>query len=166
MLLLLLLLDSLNAVTICFLGTWGFCKSKSRVIWGRDWANNPVSNKHREIPASSFIRTFTGAWHFQKLILSVAALMGKKAWHGPGRRREVLWFFHWNWNIVLGEVMWFYTEERFFDFLQIPRFYLSVHFVELVNVHGEVHYVLKAKQNPCCPSPPPPSWPGRACQCS
>ena len=108
--------------------------------------------------------SFYWSMTFSKLILSVAALMGKKAWHGPGRRREVLWFFHWNWNIVLGEVMWFYTEERFFDFLQIPRFYLSVHFVELVNVHGEVHYVLQVKQNPCCPSPPPPSWPGRACQ--
>ena len=54
LLLLLLLLDSLNAVIICFLGTWGFCKSKSRVIWGRDWANNPESKKHREIPASSY----------------------------------------------------------------------------------------------------------------
>ena len=32
LLLLLLLLDSLNAVIYCFLGTKGFCKSKARVI--------------------------------------------------------------------------------------------------------------------------------------
>ena len=32
LLLLLLLLDSLNAVSNCFLGTKGFCKSKARVI--------------------------------------------------------------------------------------------------------------------------------------
>ena len=48
LLLLLLLVDSLNAVINCFLGTKGFCKSKARVICGRGCCTIPDAKKHRE----------------------------------------------------------------------------------------------------------------------
>ena len=56
LLLLLLLLDSLNAVNNCFLGTKGFCKSKSCVIWGRDGAAIAESKKHREKTSPSYAK--------------------------------------------------------------------------------------------------------------